>query len=164
MDEQRETEGGKRRKQHARRFPEERFASLRIVFGGRAMPEHLASAFRGELEGRGRKMRPGPLSVHVRSRRRISCLVGASGGAASYRGRFNFNLEKPRKPRGWARRGGLGEEVCAIPRFRLIAASGRPARLAHVRALQLSRLAAITVSDRRRLRSRKVNRRYCAQG
>jgi len=85
----------------------------------------------------------------------------ASGGAASYRGRFNFNLEKPRKPRGC---GEVGEEVCAIPRFCLIAAPARPARLAHVRALQLSRLAAITVSDRRRLRSPKVNRWYCAQG
>lgn len=120
-----------------------RFCPFAGGFRGRKISGHFSSLFpRGGLvlggARTGRKTWPGPLSAHVRPRRWISCLAGA---AASYRGRFNFNLEA-------AQPGGN----FAIPRFRGALSRGNAARLSHVRALQLLRVAAITaVPDRCRL-------------
>lgn len=146
-----------------RAFPQ-RFASLRVVLGWRWGWRGNIGAFlflrRGGRQKRIRKSAPGLLCT-FRSRALTQTDIlfsrGTRGNAAagSYRGQFNFNLDRNRElPLRFA--GVLSRGVLARPDF---------PRLSHVRAIQLSRVTAITTApDRAGLHQSKVNRwYYCAE-
>jgi len=96
-----------------------------------------------------RKSAPGLLSAHVRLRRRISCLVEGLAATGSYRGQFNFNLDRNRE----------------LPlRFDGLLSYREPAldfpRLAHVRDPTFASYCDYDCSGSGWLRRSKVNRRY----